>query len=605
MKRLFFLTFIFLFNSLSSQAKVMDYDAYALSKAWIKLLHYQKDGDNYIGLVDNEDFYLSSEGRYNPKAELEAEVKAFSSPNDELKCSFPARFEWLKAQNLVTGNLDNCTEYQNVIKDIQPNGITLLFTDSYMRNPASLFGHTLIRIDTSRKGSQMLAHGVNFGADSGTDDGVVFAFKGLFGGYMGVYSVSPYWDVINAYNNIENRDIWEYHLNLTDEEQKKFVNHLYELRNAQIQYFFLNKNCSYMILEILEAIRPKLELTEGFEWWAIPLDTLKKIKDVPGLIGDINYRPARYTKLQAQIAEMSDDQFTAFKQGINEHQYEMENLEEKDKVLPLETAYQYYQYRYTAREMELKEYRKNSFAVLRRRSKLAALPELKLNGEEPSKAHNSQQISLGGGENRHLSYMEIALRPAYTELTDNNFGLIKGAGLKVLESKWRYYMQRHRLVLQQFTVLDIVALTPTDSIFSPWSYSSGLELKRVYNQQTLDEGTAADVHFGMGKTLGLTDWFWLYGILNVGGEYGGFIPRNQFVALEPVIGIFSNFENWRWQISAQRNIATQDFGNRLIYKAEAVFDISRNLAFVGKYENERPEHGYNRQEFSFGLRYNF
>ncbi len=605
MKRLFFLTFIFLFNSLSLQAKVIDYSAYAISPEWIKLLHYQKDGDDYVGLVDNDDFYVSEDGRYNPKAELEAEISFFSDAENDLKCSFPARFEWLKAQNLVTGNLDNCSEYQNVMKDIQPNGVTLLFTDSYMRNPASLFGHTLIRIDTARKGTQMLAHGVNFGADSGADDGVVFAFKGLFGGYMGVYSVSPYWDVINAYNNIENRDIWEYHLNLTDEEQKKFVNHLYELRNAQIQYFFLNKNCSYMILEILEAVKPELELTEGFDWWAIPLDTLKRVKDVPCLIDDINYRPARYTKLQAQIDEMSDAQFSAFKQGIKEHQYEMEGLTEEEKVLPLETMYQYYQYEYTAGEMELKEYRKNSFAVLRRRSKLASLPEQKLKGEEPSNAHDSRQIAFSGGENRHLSYMEIALRPAYTALTDNNFGLIKGAGLKVLESKWRYYMQRHRLVLQQFTILDIVALTPTDSVFSPWSYSSGLELKRTYNSRTLDEGTVADAHFGMGKTLGLADWLWLYGILSVGGEYGGFLPRNQFVALEPEIGIFSNFERWRWQVSAQKNIATQDFGNRLLYKAEAVFDISKNLAVVGKYENERPEHGYNRQEFSFGFRYNF
>ena len=105
--------------------------------------------------------------------------------------------------------------------------ITILFTNAYMSNPASLFGHTLVRIDTARKGTQMLAHGSNFGADSGTEHGVMFALKGLFGGYLGVYSVSPYSEIINTYNNIENRDIWEYNLNLTDEEKQKFVDHLY------------------------------------------------------------------------------------------------------------------------------------------------------------------------------------------------------------------------------------------------------------------------------------------------------------------------------------------------------------------------------------------
>jgi hypothetical protein len=29
------------------------------------------------------------------------------------------------------------------------------------------------------------------------------------------------------------------------------------------------------------------------------------------------------------------------------------------------------------------------------------------------------------------------------------------------------------------------------------------------------------------------------------------------------------------------------------------------MEIVGKYEAERPEHGYNRQEISFGVRYNF
>ena len=605
MKRLFFAIFIFLFNSLPSQAKVSDYAEYAFSDAWLRLLHYQENGHQYQGLIVNDDFYVSAEGKVNPQAELNAEIEAFSQKEDKLKCEFPARFEWLKQQHLVSGNLDNCTEYLQAIDDIRPSGITLLFTDSYMNNPASLFGHTLIRIDTARKGTQMLAHGVNFGADSGEEQGVVFAFKGLFGGYMGSYSIHPYWDIINAYNNIENRDIWEYHLNLTNEEQKMFVNHLYELRNAQIQYFFLNKNCSYMILEILEAVRPELSLTKDFEWWAIPLDTLKKIKNVPNLVDNINYRPARYTKIQTQISLMNEQQFDAFKKGIREHIYNTDNFSEHDKPLILDTLYQYYQYQYVAHELELAEYRKNSFAVLRQRSKTATLSEPKLSGTEPSKAHDSRQVALNVGENRHLSYVEIALRPAYTALTDNNAGLIKGAGLKVLESNWRYYGQRRRLVLQQLTVLDIMALTPTDSIFSPWSYSSGMVLKRTYNPRNFEEGMVADAHFGMGKTLGIFEWFWLYGILSVGGEYGGFIPRNQFVALEPEVGIFSDFEKCRVQISAQRNIATQDFGNRLMYKAEAAFDLTDHMEIVGKYEAERPEHGYNRQEISFGVRYNF
>ena len=85
------------------------------------------------------------------------------------------------------GDLTGCKDYQSFMNDVKPDGITVLFTNAFMSNPASLFGHTLIRIDTSRKGTQMLAHGSNFGANSGDDSGPVYAFKGLVGGYYGGY----------------------------------------------------------------------------------------------------------------------------------------------------------------------------------------------------------------------------------------------------------------------------------------------------------------------------------------------------------------------------------------------------------------------------------
>jgi hypothetical protein len=38
---------------------------------------------------------------------------------------------------------------------------------------------------------------------------------GLTGGYYGGFTTKPYYDIINTYNNIENRDIWEFNLNFT------------------------------------------------------------------------------------------------------------------------------------------------------------------------------------------------------------------------------------------------------------------------------------------------------------------------------------------------------------------------------------------------------
>ncbi len=573
--------------------------------AWLKLLHYQKTFGGYQGLIINDDFYLAATGRIDPQAEMAAEIKAFAAADNTDKCNFPARFKWLKEQGLVAGNLDNCTDYQQLLQDVQPAGITLLFTNAYMSNPASLFGHTLVRIDTKRQGTQMLAHGSNFGANSGTEQGVIFALKGLFGGYDGSYSLSPYWTVINTYNNIENRDIWEYKLNLSDAEAQKFVDHLYEMRNAKIQYFFLNKNCSYMILELLEAVRPELELAQDYQWWAIPLDTLKTVKAEPDLVGDINYRPARYTKIQAQLKAMNKAEYAAFLKGINDHDYTMDDLSTDEQAAVLETLYQYYQYQYTAQKMELKEYRKNSFAVLRRRSQMPTPTAPTLTGEDPSLSHDSFQIAVGGGTVKGQSFTEATIRPAYTALTDSHFGLIKGAGVEVLKSRWRYYHQRHKLVLQDFTGLDIVSLVPSDRVFHPISYVTNFSLKREYNPKTLREGYAGAAHFGLGQTYALGDSLWLYGLVKASGEYGGFLSGNGWVAAAPEVGVYSSF--WRLHIhaAAEQNFATRVAGQRLIYKGEVALELTKNTALALEYRDEHNAKGHNRQEIMGQLRYMF
>ena len=593
MRRFFSLFFACLFPL--SAAAAPDVSEYAQSTQWLKMLHYQKTFGSYKGLVRDAEFYISPDGRYNPEAELKAEIAAFEKGDD--KCRFPARFNLLKAEGFIGGDLNDCKEYQEFMHDIRPAGITLLFTDAYMNNPASMFGHTLVRIDTARKGTQMLAHGSNVGVTSGADTGLPFILKGLFGGYDGKYSLNPYWTIINTYNNIENRDIWEYKLNLTEEEQLKFVNHLYEMKDARIQYFFLTKNCSYMILELLEAVRPSLDLSSRYNYYAIPMDTLKTVREVPGLVGEINYRPARYTKIKHQLKQMNDAQYAAFIKGINEHDYEMPELSEVEQRQVLESEYQYYQYRYTKGETELKEYRHNSFAVLKKRSKLPAAEELKPEGYDPSLSHGSFQMSVGGGVYNHKSFEQIMIRPAYTSLTDNNEGLIRGAGVRVTEIIGRYYNQSHKLVLQRFTALGIYSLVPIDRVFWPYSYKTDFSLVREYNPQNEKEGTVGNIEFGIGKTLGLTERLWLYGMIDVHGQYGGLIPDNYWLGLAPEIGVFADFTPFRVHLAAENTFATARFGNRLQYKADVAIGITKNLSLNFEYNASHNKRGHNQQEW--------
>jgi len=52
-------------------------------------------------------------------------------------------------------------------------------------------------------------------AESPTRHRVLFAINALIGVYPGMFSIMPYYLKVREYNDLENRDIWEYELNLT------------------------------------------------------------------------------------------------------------------------------------------------------------------------------------------------------------------------------------------------------------------------------------------------------------------------------------------------------------------------------------------------------
>ena len=178
---------------------------FAYSPEWLAVGHYQAKGNGYKSTVDSPDFFLATDGKVNPQAELAATISLFAGKDDNSKCLFPARYKLLRRSGLISEPFPHCQEYEQFYDDLRPAGVTLLFTDAYMNNPSSLFGHTLLRIDTARKGTQLLAHGANYGAyTAGQENSVLFAIYGLTGGYWGGFTVKPYYDIINIFSYPKN-----------------------------------------------------------------------------------------------------------------------------------------------------------------------------------------------------------------------------------------------------------------------------------------------------------------------------------------------------------------------------------------------------------------
>ncbi len=593
----------------AASAQVLTIENAAQTPEWLALVHYRpKMFGGVWGTIDSESFYLAHDGRSNPQSELEASVALFEKgENTEKICLFPSRYLFLKKIGLVQKSYPKCSEYEKFVEDLQPQGVTLLFTDAYMNNPSSLFGHTLIRIDTARKGTQLLAHGLNYGAFTGPNPGPLYALLGLTGGYMGGFTVKPYYDIINTYNNIENRDIWEFSLNLSDDEKKMFVAHIWEVGNTQTKYYFFSQNCSYMLMEVLDAVRPSLKLADEFSVQAIPLDTIKAVYRKSGLVKDVKYRPSRQRKILHQYEEMNDKQRQVFVEAVLTQNYDFSQLQKSEQAGAVEAVYQYVQYQYVAKDLALEDYRRQSFDLLRARSQIkreANFSEL-TKGENPVESHESKRLVAGGGVRNGEGFQQISLRPAYHSLTDNPYGLLGGAEINFLNLTMRHYDNSHKYLLQDFDILNIKSISPINTMFRPVSYDIALGINREINPETGGEGYVFNTQVGGGGAVEPWQNVYLFALTNIHAAYGGFLPRNQYFGLGIKGGVFTRFQKIRLLADVEQVFATSDFGDRVIYHAEAAYTLSTNQALALEYKYQQNNGKFDIDETLASVRFYF
>lgn len=468
----------------------------AAQRHWQLLLHYRPNrAGGYTSEMDDPQFFLAPNGKTDPQAELAATLRYFfstalvGSSGQTAQCAFIARYHWLKA-TLSIDDLrlppQRCARFQRWVAELNPASITLIFTSAYMNNPASLFGHTLLRIDRQGQTEQtrLLAYTIGYAARVTSSNGLDYVVSGISGGFRGYFSIEPYYSLVKEYGDFENRDIWEYRLNLTKSQIGRMLMHLWELRNSYFDYYFFKENCAYQLLSLLEAANPELHLTDQFTGWTVPADTVRLLTSQPGLIAEITPRPAPSTQLRRQLTALSGQEQRAMNRLIHTPEWAQSaafaNLAAERQALILELASDYLRYRGIRETRDSNPHRDQIHGLLVARSHLnAASPPIPTPpyATQPELGHESSRAGVGIGRHQGEWFTELSVRAGYHDLLDPDAGYTPAAQIEVVGVSVRYYPERQRLSLDRLTVLDIVSLSPVDSLFfvPSWKVRAGLE----------------------------------------------------------------------------------------------------------------------------------
>ena len=205
--------------------------------------------------IQNPSFFLDPDDNVNPAAELRKTLEALLSPvesipNNHAQCRFIARFNWLKTKlNFSENSLPNvrCSRFEQWVDLKKIDSISLIFVSAFMGNPASMYGHALLRLNylEDYKGRNLMAPTFSYGASVDPEDSSIsYLFKGLSGGYQGKYADQQFYNFHHEYGETELRDLWEYELNLSKEQQRRVIFHAWEMLVGKVKfsYYFLTDN---------------------------------------------------------------------------------------------------------------------------------------------------------------------------------------------------------------------------------------------------------------------------------------------------------------------------------------------------------------------------
>lgn len=398
------------------------------------------------------------------------------------QCSFPARTNWIRE---ALGDLANsipvahCPEFEEWYQSIAPHSATVIFPSSFLNNPASAFGHTLLRFDRrdARAKDKLTSYTGNFSASTSDDAALLYVLKGVFGGYFGFFSVAPYYDKVKLYSDLEDRDIWEYELTLTPKEVAMMVMHLWELRSIPFSYYYFDDNCAYQLLSLIEVGRPSLRLMNRLPAWVIPVDTLRLIYTSEGLVKNSLFRPSLASALKYRTGQATDEQIS-WAQGIVSGDLTLESeltreFSLQDKAARLELAYDMATYATVRHSIDEERREALAWALLSERSKVkvgSPFSEHPTPEFQPHNAHPTVKMSAGFGMGDDIPYGRFTIRPAFHDQADDHRGYLQGAQIKFVDTMVRMQGEEGFLV-ERVDLLDVESLAPRQAFYAPISWS--------------------------------------------------------------------------------------------------------------------------------------
>lgn len=443
--------------------------ALAQDDAWLKLLFFTKKAfGRQQSLFDSPGFFLSPSGRSSPRAEMEAVFTGMfaqppNDPEEHVLCRFPARTDFIINRLGINRALlprPACREKDLWIKKYNIDGVAMVFSSYFTDNPASMFGHTFLKLKVNptmsvapgvtpaaKSSTGLLDFAVNYAARSGNVGIFKYYWKGLLGQFPGRFAMEPFYVKIQEYNNHEQRDLWIYDLSFTPNDVNRLLDIMWEIGDNEINYHYFDDNCSALMLALLDAARPDLNLYNRLpHQWIIPVDTLRVVTETPELVTNVEYIPSTRTKFLARYGLLESDEKQLVGTLISRNKPEslsadLAEIESERHAVVLDTVIELIDFKEDIAGAylgdRLKELRRKALSLRAARpEKTVKLVVTPADEERPDRAHGTTLMSFAGGLiTNGAPSAQLHWRPALHGFVDDDAGFPEGLNIGFMNTR--------------------------------------------------------------------------------------------------------------------------------------------------------------------------
>lgn len=436
---------------------------------WLALLHYEKKYDGtYRSKIQDPKFFVTSNGTSNPTEEYRAIYNSllikpvYTIESDA--CKFPARAAFVAKTEKLPFDPLQCKDIRNFLNDTSPVGLTLVYVSPSMKSASTLFGHIFIRLE-SGKNKNLLDTAVSYAADTKNSTILSLVWKGLTGRFSGEFSTTPFYRKLVGYTNIEDRDLWEFPLQLSDVEVKQVALHAFELSRVTIPYYFLDDNCAGLIIDLIKSSGSSKfdELPSYFpsQLWVTPIDAVHNLNQI-NLISSYIYRPSLAKRLDVVEADMNFDEhakvYKIFQNNVRYDQVKISSNNEVDLANILAE--------YKLAKLEITQEKFSEIMSQLPSPKNRELPE----SVSPLLSHRSRMFEVGYKYEYTDSFLSLKLKPTYHSLNDPVSGFPVGMSLDFLAFETLYNLTNSNFRLNRVDLLNINSYVPSKPFSSELSW---------------------------------------------------------------------------------------------------------------------------------------